>query len=119
MVAAVEKQPRFSRKWDYGIMLALASALLGAIVYIASAEINGHDSDQDAHPALQSSVQSNTDSLERIEANQLREQVLNMDARLCDDPNNNVYRNELARLISEWERLTKRSFPRELLRCAR
>lgn len=118
MVAVVEK-PRFSRKWDYGIMVTLAGGLLAAIMYIAGAEIGGHDSNAEAHPQIQSRLTAHDGSLNRIEAALLRESIMSMDARLCEDPNNNVYRNELARLISAWEALTKRTFPRELLRCSR
>ena len=111
--------PKFSRKWDYGIMATLATLLVGAVMYIVTAEIDGHDANVESHPNIHARISAHDEKLDRIEANQLREQIMAMDTRLCEDPGNNVYRRELARLIDEWERLTRRTFPRELLRCAR
>lgn len=117
MVAAVHKEPRFSRKWDYGIMATLAAMLLTSVVYIVTSEISTHDNEVESHPQINARITAHDDKLDRIEANQLREQAMAMAVRLCGDRSNQVYRRELARLITEWEKLTGEDFPRELLEC--
>lgn len=99
-------------------MISLAVALSGALFYIIGAEINGHDAEPDSHPNIQAQIQAHDDTLKRIEAGQIRETIMSLDDRICADPDNRVYRQELARLIAAWEKLTGQSFPRELLRCA-
>lgn len=107
------------RKWDYGIMATLATGLLAAVIYIVTSEVTAHNGEEHAHPLITRDIAANTESLKRIEANQVRDQAMSMDARICDDPQNSAYRRELARLIDLYEKLTGRRFPHELLRCAR
>ncbi len=107
------------RKFDFGIMLTLVTMLFGAMMYIMGNSVMEHDFDSHAHPQLFAEVQQNSERLVKIESTQLMQAAMAMDARVCQDPQNRAYREELARLIAEWEALTERRFPRELLACVR
>jgi hypothetical protein len=100
------------RKWDYAVIIALMTMLSGTVGYIVSSELTDHNHDREAHPSL-------SEQLDSVEAKQLRAYILHIDSLLCEDNGNEVYRRELAEHIDEYEKLTGRSFPRELLRCVR
>ena len=106
------------RKIDYAVILALLTALFGAIIYVVGAEIQDHNINPESHPTLVAKLATQGTQLNRVEANQIREMILRIDSLLCEDPKNAFYRQELSDRISEWERLTGKQFPRELLRCA-
>lgn len=99
-------------------MATLAAGLISAVVYIVTSEVTAHNGEQHAHPLITRDIQANTESLKRIEANQVRAQAMDIDHRVCQDPDNTALRTELARLINLYEKLTGRRFPVELLRCA-
>jgi hypothetical protein len=69
-----------------------------------------HASSDTAHPKL-------AQQLNRLEANQVGEKIEKMDQRICDDPDNAYYKDELRKLIIEWETLTGKRYPTQLLRC--
>ena len=100
-------------------MATLAGGLITAVIYIVTSEVTAHNGELDSHPLLSREIQTNTESLKRIEANQVRSQAMAIDARICEDPQNTTYRTELARLVDLYEKLTGNRFPVELLRCAR
>lgn len=98
--------------WNLSAMLTLGGILWAATAFFINAQFTNHSISESAHPQI-------TEQLDRVEANQLRGQIFNMNNLLCSEPNNIVYQQELAKLITEWETLTEQTFPQTLLRCAR
>ena len=69
-----------------------------------------HSGSEMAHPVI-------VGKLDRIEARQVKDEIMKMDERICKEPGNNYYREELLDLITQWEEMTKQKFPLQLLRC--
>ena len=96
-------------KLNFGVVTVLGGAAV-AIAFFVRAELSAHSTSAAAHPQIVA-------QLADIRADQIRTQIFEMDARLCDDPENVFYKQELIDLITKWQTLTKQTFPRELLRC--
>ena len=105
-------------KWNLSILATVGVILWGAIAFYLGAELRGHNTEQTSHPTIQRAINENKQQLDSIEAGQVKAQIIQMDQRICEEPDNTFYRDELTRLITKWEKLENKTFPRELLRCA-
>lgn len=106
-----EHYAKRTNAWNVGTMIAAGGMLYAIMAFFVAAEIREHRTSVDSHPVIVS-------QLKDVSANQVYTQILNMDDRICGDSGNRYYRQEIIRLIAEWEKITGRQFPRELLRCA-
>ena len=84
--------------WNLSIVISVGGILwLLSGLYLDN-QIVSHNIDKESHADIRAEIASNDEQLTRIEANQIQEQAIQMDARLCDDPNNRVYRERLSDL---------------------
>jgi len=111
----VKVSQRYEQKphqWNLAIMISLGGILWSALAFYVGTELHNHSVSETAHPAI-------TSQLVEIRSDQLKAQILEMDRLICQQPENNYYRQELLNLITKWERLNSpRKFPTQLLQCA-
>jgi hypothetical protein len=108
-----ESYAKHTNKWNVASMIAVGGALYGLMAFFVASEINTHRNSDESHPAIVS-------QLKDIRSDQIKERILKMDERICDDPTNVYYKQELIRLISDWETIKKpQKFPFQLLRCSK
>jgi len=108
MATKYEKKPHH---WNLAIMITVGSLLWSALAFYITTGVNNHSMSETSHPAI-------TSQLQDIRSDQLKEQILKMDDRICAEPNNRYYRQELLSLITKWENINSpRKFPTQLLRC--
>lgn len=103
---------KHTNRWNVGTMLAIGGMLYAVMAFFVTSEINAHRNSDESHPAIVA-------GLNDVRANQIKQNILDMDERICDDPINIYYKQELIRLINDWESIKKpQKFPVQLLRCS-
>ena len=101
-------------------MISLGTLLWAMATFYLSTQFTNHSIDIDAHPDLTKQIQSNGKQLNRIEANQVAEQIEKLDERICNE-NENETRNLIQRmreLLTQYKKLTGEPYPAFLLRCS-
>ncbi len=104
-------------KVSFGITAVLAAAAV-AVAFYVRAELSTHSISELAHPLMVSELGDIKGAQNSILADLKKAEVMRVDSLICEDPANNFYPGHIVELITEWESLTGRQFPREILRCA-
>ena len=99
-------------------MLTLGAALYAVMGYFVASELSGHANASNAHPAITLQMQAIVNGQNSIKGDLKKAEIMRVDNLICVDPNNAFYRNHILGLITEWERITIKIFPQQLLRCA-
>lgn len=110
---------RNSNKWNVATMLTLGAALYAVMGYFVASELRGHSNAENAHPAITLQMQTIVNGQNSIKGALKKAEIMRVDNLICADPNNAFYVDHILNLITEWERITSKIFPQQLLRCAR
>lgn len=113
MPTITKKYEKSPNVWNLSIVITLGGIVWTALAFYITTELNAHSASPESHPMV-------IGQLQEIRSDQLKEQIMKMDERLCDDTRNKYYRKELVNLITKWERLNKpQKFPTQLLTCGK
>ena len=93
-------------KWNLTALIAVGSVLWAGL----GLTLTIHSRSEAAHPVM-------TGQLSRIEARQIKDEIIELDQLICKEPSNNYYREEILDKITEWETMTDKTFPLQLLQC--
>lgn len=110
---AYEKHPA---TFNIGLPSVIGAAAV-AIAFYIGAQLSAHSIDHDAHPDLRAGIHANGEQLNRIEANQVAEQIEKLDERICIAPDDANLRRRMRELLSDYQKLMGESYPTFLLRC--
>lgn len=100
--------------------MSIVTVLGGAAVAVAffvRGEMTTHSISETAHPGITSQLADIKGAQGFILADLKKAEIMRVDNLLCDDSENQFYRDHILGLITEWEQLTAQIFPREILRC--
>lgn len=97
-------------RWNVSITTLIGGAAV-AVAFYVNVQLKDHSKDELAHPVIMS-------QLADLREGQKRQEILQADERICQDPDNTFYRQYIIKLIQEFERISGHKFPKELLRCA-
>lgn len=104
-------------KMSFSIVTILGGAAI-AVGFFVRGELLTHRIAETAHPAITSQLGDIKTAQVSILADLKKAEIMRVDILICEDTANQFYRDHIATLISEWESLTERRFPLDILRCA-
>lgn len=88
-----------------------------AVAFFVRGELLTHRIAETAHPIITSQLGDIRTAQVSILADLKKAEIMRVDVLICEDSANQFYRDHIATLIAEWETLTERTFPRDILRC--
>ncbi len=103
------------------INLSIVTVLGGAAVAIAffvRGEMTTHSISETAHPAITGQLAEIKGAQNFILGDLKKAEIMRVDQLICNDPENTYYIGHIFDLITEWETITNKIFPQQLLRCA-
>lgn len=101
---------------SFSIVTILGGAAV-ATAFFVRGEMTDHRISETAHPAITSQLADIKGAQVSILADLKKAEIMRMDNLICDDTQNTFYRDHILQLITEWQALTNRIFPQEILRC--
>ena len=104
-------------KLNFSVVTVLGGAAI-AIAFFVRGELQTHSMSEISHPLMTAQLESIKGAQNDILADLKKAEIMRVDALICEDMQNQFYRDHIAELVAEWELLTGRRFPREILRCA-
>ena len=101
---------------SFSIVTVLGGAAI-AVGFFVRGELLTHRISEAAHPAITSQLADIKGAQVSILADLKKAEIMRVDVLICEDTANQFYRDHISTLIAEWETLTERTFPRDILRC--
>lgn len=99
-------------------MLTLGAVLYAVMAFFVASELSIHINAANAHPAVILQMQQIMAGQNSIKADLKKAEIMRVDNLICEDQNNTFYISHILDLITEWEQITTKTFPQQLLRCA-
>lgn len=104
-------------KINFSVVTVLGGAAI-AIAFFVRGELTAHSASEEAHPTITAQLGDIKGAQKSILADLKNAEIMRVDRLICDDSENEFYRDHILTLISEWQVLTDKDFPRDILRCA-